>query len=235
MFTQSARFYDALHRAAGKDYVAEAAEIVAIVDRYGRSGGNTLLDLGCGTGKHIEAFGERFVCEGLDADRTMLDIARDRNPSAHFQLGDLIGFNVGKRFDVVICLFGSIAYLPNAGRLDQALASIARHLRPGGVAIVEPWFEPQEWRSGDLHALYVDEPDLKIARMDVGRRDGNVSLLNFHYMAASRDGIRTFTEPHRLTLFTDKEYRAAFESAGLRVLLEEAPPFKRGLYVGTTP
>lgn len=215
MYTQSAKFYDALYRALGKDYVQEAARIDQIVSDRCRSGGNTLLDVGCGTGKHIEALRDRYECEGLDVDRTMLDVARERNPNATFHLGDMIGFNLGKRFDVITCLFGSIGYAPNVQRLDQTLHTFARHLKPGGVIIVEPWVKPEDWVDGQVNALYVNEPELKVARMSVARRDANISILNFHYMVASRDGIRTFTEPHRLTLFSDGEYRQAFARARL--------------------
>ena len=233
MFTQSAKYYDALYRALGKDYAVEADRIAQIVAERCRSGGNALLDIGCGTGRHIEELRDRFQCEGLDVERTMLDIARSRNPGVPFHLADMIGFNLGKKFDVIICLFGSIGYAPNLQRLDQTLHTFSRHLKPGGAIILEPWIRPEDWKEGQVGALFVDEPDLKVARMSVARRDANISILNFHYMVASRDGIRTFTEPHRLTLFTDDEYREAFRKAGL--YLEYEPNGLtpgRGLYVG---
>ncbi len=232
MYTQSAKYYDALYRSMGKDYASEAAVLRRIIDQRCRSGGKALLDVGCGTGKHIEYLREHYDCEGLDIERTMLDIARNRNPSVPFHLGDMMGFNLGKRFDGIVSLFGGIGALPNTARLDQALATFARHLRAGGVVIVEPWIRPADWKDGSVHALFVDDPDLKVARMSVSRRDGNVSILNFHFMVASSDGIRTFTEPHRLTLFTDDDYRNAFRKAGLYVEYEEPGLNGRGLYVG---
>jgi ubiquinone/menaquinone biosynthesis C-methylase UbiE len=234
MYTMSAKYYDALYRALGKDYAKESSQVREIINARCRSGGTAVLDVGCGTGKHIEQLRDQFTCEGLDIERTMLDIARDRNPGVSFHLGDMMGFNLGKRFDAIVTLFGGIGALPNIARLDQTLQTFARHLKPGGVVIVEPWLRPSEWKDGYVNALYVDEPDLKVARMSVSRRDGNVSILNFHYMVASRDGIRTFTEPHRLTLFTDEEYRSAFRKAGLYVEYEEPGLTGRGLYVGFT-
>lgn len=215
MYTQSAKYYDALYRALGKDYEAEARVIERIAGERCRSGGNDLLDVGCGTGAHIKALSGTFACEGLDVNRTMVDIARERNPQATFYEADMIGFNLGKKFDVITCLFGSVGYLPNVQRLNQTMQTIVRHLKPGGVVIVEPWIRPDHWKDGVVSALYVDEPDLKVARMSVSRRDGNISILNFHYMVASRDGIRTFTEPHRLALFSDEEYAEAFRQARL--------------------
>jgi SAM-dependent methyltransferase len=232
MYNQSARYYDALYGSLGKDYAGEAERITEIIAERCRSGGNALLDVACGTGKHIECLRGRFACEGLDVARSMIEIATERNPGVPFHLGDMIGFNLSKRFDTIICMGGAIAYAPNAQRLDQTLQTFGRHLKAGGAVIIEPWVRPEDWQDGAVHALFVDDPDLKVARMSVSRRDANVSVLNFHYMVASRDGIRTFTEPHRLTLFTDDEYRNAFRKAGLFVDHEPGGFAGRGLYVG---
>jgi SAM-dependent methyltransferase len=235
VYSRSAPYYDALYRSMGKDYVAEAQRVRDIVTQHKHSEGHTLLDVACGTGLHLAHLRNWFECEGVDADRSMLSIAAERCPGIPLQRMDMIGLNVGRCFDIITCLFSSVAYLPNAPRLDQVVRSFAQHLRPGGVAIVEPWLRPEQWEDGYLTALFVDEPDLKIARMSVSRRDGNVSILNFHFMVAQPDGIRTFTEPHRLTLFTDDEYRAAFEKAGLTVSFDPHGLSGRGLYIGTKP
>jgi len=167
MYTQSAKYYDALYRALGKDYVQDARTIERIASERCRSGGNQLLDVGCGTGAHIAELAQHFECVGLDVNRSMLDIAHERNPQAAFQQADMIGFNLGKKFDVITCLFGSVGYLPNTQRLEQTLQGFVRHLKPGGVVILEPWIRPQQWRDVEVSALYVDEPDMKVARMNV--------------------------------------------------------------------
>jgi SAM-dependent methyltransferase len=234
MYNQSAKYYDALYRALGKDYAREADSITQLLVENGVAEGSTLLDVACGTGKHLEALRDRFACEGLDVSRPMLEIARERNPGVPVHLADMIGFNLGKQYDAIVCLFGSIAYAPNVGRLEQVLQSFARHLRRGGALLLEPWVQPEEWKDGQLHGLFVDEPDLKVARMSVSRSDGSVSVLNFHYMIASSDGIRTFTEPHRLTLFTPLQYAQALAKAGFSASFQaEGFTGNRGLYVAT--
>lgn len=233
MYTQSARYYDAMYRSIHKDYAAEARMVAGIIERLKTSSGNDLLDVACGTGLHIAELRGGFVCEGLDLDRGLLDIAAARNPGIAFHLADMIGFNLGKKFDVITCLFSAIGYVPNVMRLTQTMQTFARHLKRGGVVLVEPWFAPERWIDGHLNALFVDEPDVKVARMSVSRRDGNVAVLNFHYMVASSDGVRTFTEAHRLTLFTHDEHMEAFRKAGFRVEHDPTGPMGRGLYIGT--
>ncbi|MEO6912941.1 MAG: class I SAM-dependent methyltransferase [Candidatus Baltobacteraceae bacterium] len=233
MFTQSAKYYDALYRALGKNYATESEQIRSILAAKLRSGGDALLDVACGTGLHLEHLQGDFACEGIDLERNLLNIAATRVPGVPLHQADMISFNLSKKFDAIICLFSSIGYVPSVMRLNQTLLTFARHLHHGGVVIVEPWITPDRWQDGHVNALYVNEPNLKVARMNVSRRDGNVSILHFHYMVGSTDGIRTFTEPHRLTLFTDQEYTAAFLGAGLHVEHDAEGLMGRGLYIGT--
>lgn len=233
-FSRSAQYYDALLEAGGKSYARESAVICELVDRYKRSPGRRLLDVGCGTGRHLEHLHDRFECEGLDIDRGMLALAAERSPQARFHLTDMIGFNLGERFDAIVCLFGSIAYLPTVQRFEQAIANIARHLVPGGVAIVEPWLRPNEWEDGRVGASFADLPDTKIARMHVARRDDCIAILNFHYMVGMRDGIRSFEETHRLLILSDDQYRNAFLRAGFELHQGTQVLGGRDLFVGVT-
>ncbi|MFN2528058.1 MAG: class I SAM-dependent methyltransferase [Candidatus Baltobacteraceae bacterium] len=233
MFTLSAKYYDALYRAMGKDYARESAQVATLLTKHGVPKGASLLDVACGTGGHLQHLRAEFACEGVDIERNMLTLAAQRCPDVPLHQADMISFNLGKKFDALICLFSSIGYAPNVVRLDQTLQTFARHLCPGGALLLEPWFSPDQWVDGHLNALFVDEPLLKVARMNVSRRDGNVSIVNYHYMVGSSDGIRTFTEAHRLTLFTHEEYRAALTRAGFRFEFDEQGLMNRGLYIAT--
>jgi SAM-dependent methyltransferase len=230
---RSAAYYDAIQTSRGKDYAREANTIHEIVESHSRSGGRVLLDVGCGTARHIGQLRQWYDCEGLDVDRAMLAIASSRLPDVPFHCQDMIGFNLDRRFDAVLCLFGTIGYVPNVRLLEQTIEGFYRHLKPGGVAIVEPWVRPDDWKDGHVDARFADEPDLKVARMSVSRRDGNASILHYNYMVAGRDGVRTFNEPHRLMLFTDDEYRRAFARARFTVDYDPQGLTGRGLYIGT--
>lgn len=92
---------------------------------------------------------------------------------------------------------------------------------------------PEQWQDGFIDAKFADEPGLKVARMSVNRRDGNVSIVNFNYMVAASDGVRNFAEPHRLVLFTEDEYRRAFERARFDLVHDAVGLTGRGLFIGT--
>ena len=222
------KVYDAVYR--WKDYDAETMRLREIL--AGREGG-TLLDVACGTGEHLVRLKESFTVEGLEKDPAM--VARARAKGLKVTEGDMEAFDLGRRFDVVTCLFSSIGYMETPERLARAVARMAAHLAPGGTLLVEPFFRPEIWRDGTVSADFVDDEILKIARMSVSRSDGPVAVMDLHHMVATPSGVETFTTRHRLGLFADWEYGDAFAAAGLTATRDEAGLMGRGLYVATAP
>lgn len=136
MFNQSAAWYDAFYRA--KNYADEADQVATLI-RARHPQARTLLDVGCGTGRHLEHLGARFACAGVDLDPGLLTVARRRLPEVPLVQADMTEFDLGRRFDAVTCLFSSIGYVGSIQRLHAAVGCMTKHLHPDGVLIVEPW------------------------------------------------------------------------------------------------
>jgi len=232
VFSESARVYDALCR--HKNYAAASRTLSEILGRVA-PGASRLLDVGCGTGQHLEYLRARYEVEGLDLSPEMLEVARTRCPGVPLHEASLVGFRLPHSFDVITCLFGSIAYAGDLPSLAEAVRSMSDHLRPGGVLVVEPWVSPERFISGRLIFDAVDDPDLKVARMYVTRREGRSSILDSEYLVGTPDGVSRFAERQALGLFTDEEYRRAFEEAGLEVIDASGDLFGYGLYVCRKP
>jgi SAM-dependent methyltransferase len=234
MFTETAAFYDALYAARGKDYVREADAVVAHLRRV-RPDAASLIDVGCGTGAHLARFQKHdLACRGIDKDVKMVALARARCPEIEIEAGDMLDFVFPERFDAVTCLFGTVAYARTPDRLATAVANMSRHLSErGGVLFVEPFIDPDAFQVGNLHSIFVDEPDLKIARMNVSKRVGPIAIIDFHYLIATkRSGVERRFERHELGLFSENDYRKAFRAAGLSFEALVEPAFERGLYLG---
>lgn len=228
MYDESARVYDALLRR--KDYAMASRVLCALVDRFA-PGASSLLDVACGTGRHLSHLREHFKVEGLDSSPQMLAVARERCPGVPMHEASLVEFDLGRRFDVVTCLFGSIAYAADAVSLARAVGCLTAHLAAGGVVVVEPWLSPERFVTGRLVFDSVNDADLKVARMYVTRTEDRVSIFDSEYLVGTPDGVRGFRERQALGLFTDDEYRAAFAGAGLEVLDASGDLFGYGLYV----
>ncbi len=233
MYTKSAAFYDAIY--SFKSYPAEAEQLDSIIQKRKLSSGNRLLDVACGTGLHIQALRTHgYEAEGLDLDENLVATARERNPGVTFHCADMMDFGLGRTFDVITCLFSAIGYVKTVERMRSAIANMARHLDPGGVLIVEPWFSPDAALQ-PLGSLSVDLPELKVARIVSMEKIGNRSVAHFHYLIGKLGGVDYLVERHELGLFSPAEYRGAFESAGLETTHDARGLIGRGLWIGVKP
>lgn len=231
-YERQAAYYDAIYEAQGKDYKKESDQIREVIEKYKKSNGNDLLDVGCGTGGHFAFLREGFTVEGLDIDQHMLQVARQRFPDITFHKGDMVNFDLSKQFNAVTCLFSAIGYAITVPNLQSTVKSLERHTKPGGVVIVEPWFSPEQWKVGRPAAVFVDKPDMKLARINISERRDNISIVNFHFLVATQGSVEYFSELHELGLFTKEEYTEAFEKAGLQTTFDLQGITGRGLYIG---
>jgi ubiquinone/menaquinone biosynthesis C-methylase UbiE len=235
MNSNTARYYDDIYAANGKDYHAEADIVHKFVQQYKKSQGNILLDVGCGTGVHANLLSKHYHVEGLDIDKGMLAVARRNFPGIRFQQGDMADFKLNRKFDAIVCLFSAVGYVKTKPRLQKAIKTMGQHLLPGGVLLVEPWFTPDEWHPGRVYVTQVDKGDSKIVRMSHSSQRGKVSIIEFQYLFGTSKGIKRDTEILELGLFTKQEYLDAFRSAGLNVIHDLKGLDGRGLYIGLKP
>jgi SAM-dependent methyltransferase len=214
MYERFADVYDVMNRGAGKDYAAEAdAVTMLVVER--RPDATSLLDVACGTGEHLRHLRDHFRVEGLELSEHMAAIARAKlGAEVPIHAGDMRSFDLGRAFDAVTCMFSSIGYTRDASQLGRALATMAKHLVPGGVLVLDAWLVPEQWIDGHRVAHAVNEDDISLARLDTSYRQGRNSVLDFHFVVATDDGVDRFTERHELTMHTAAEYEAALRSAG---------------------
>jgi SAM-dependent methyltransferase len=233
--SNSVGYYDKIYASQGKDYRKEAEYLVELARSRGIGKRATLLDVVCGSGGHLLHLRKGFVVEGVDISLDFIRVARTKLPKAKFFVGDMRTFATGKEYNVVTCMFSSIGYMDTLKRLQAAMRNMARHLKKGGLLIVEPWFSPGQIENGRTSATVVEEDKLKLVRMNTIKVEGNLSSFDFHYLVGTSSGTEHFVEKHRLGLYTRDEMSEAFQKCGLSVEYDEKGPTGRGLYVGQKP
>lgn len=236
---EHAELYDLVFHSRGKDYVAEADAVTALV-RDRRPAAASLLDVACGTGAHLARFAERFdEAVGVELERPMIEVASGRLPGVAVYQGDMRDFDLGRTFDAVICLGNAVSCMLSTADLDTAVARMAAHLETGGVLVAEPWWFPANFIDGYVGGHLVRQDGRVITRMTHSVREGDTTRMEIRFLIADADGFREINETLVTSLFTPEEYAAAFERAGCAVEFVDTPlqladgrPNAPGLFVG---
>lgn len=229
-YSEAAEYYDRLYDF--KDYRGETEKISNLIRERLSKTSVSLLDVACGTGVHVKHFlDNKFCAEGMDLSEALLKRARERNPATNFYCCDMTDFALPRRFDVITVLFSAIGYVKTIEGLRSSAKCLAHHLEPGGLLVVEPWLTPDAWKPGTVHMSTVDEPELKIVRMNTSKSEGKVSVLDLHYLIGTPSETRHLFETHKLGLFSVDEMYTAFQSAGFTVDFDKAGLTGRGLYI----
>lgn len=221
VFEEYADFYDLYYE--NKDYGAEADFVLRLAGRFGGKIG-TLLDMGCGTGRHIEMFLRRGVtCDGFDRSKHMLDKAACRlaGKPARLNLGDLTRYDGGRTYDVVVSMFAVMGYLVSNEDMVAGLKTARRHLREGGVFVFDGWFGP---------AVLAQQPEVRthehasggvrVCRKAVPALDPVAQKVTVRFeVSVTRDGAEAkhFAEVHEMRMMFVQEMRLLMESAGLKL------------------
>jgi len=228
MYDRFAAVYDAIY--SFKKYDQEVEKLVEIA-RTRNPQSKTWLDVACGTGAHIEFLRKDFACTGVDLSEALLQVARAKHPDVDYRQGDMRAFDLGKKFDVVSCLFGAMGYMLEQKELALAAARLASHVAPGGVLLIEPFVSKSKFTDGNYNLMTAQTEDMKVARTNTSRIQNGRAEMDFHFLVVNSKGTDHFQEVHTMGLFDHEDYVRALEDAGMTVTVEDEGLMGRGLYI----
>jgi len=130
-----------------------------------RSGGR-ILELGCGSGRlTIPIAREGIDIVGVDLSRAMLERARAKASQSgvkvEFVEADMRSFDLPGKFAAILIPGNSLLHLVGVDDLKQCLASVRRHLAPGGRLI----FDISKWSLSRFDAAR--HPQFQIGEISV--------------------------------------------------------------------
>lgn len=193
------------------------AQVEVAVRHLPFQAGQSVLDIACGSGRHLLAFarlGARVT--GVDLSPVLLDVARRRfartRYRATFQLADMRESTFKQRFDGATIWFTSIGYFATQAEDLRALRSMAGALKTGGwwwidipnPAHLIPNLVPESVRS-------VDGPYGR-ARIEERRRIKGNSVMK-KIIVTDEHGQRTYEE--RVRLYTPEQFGCMIKRSGL--------------------
>lgn len=210
-----AKYYDKVY--SFRDYLDEAVRLQNLIIKYLESGGNSLLDVACGTGLHLRYLKDDFSCTGVDVSKSMLKIARKNLKGVTFKEADMITLRLGKQFDVIVCLFSSIGYVKTVARLEKTIWNFSKHLKKGGLALIEPSHAKSAYVNGEPRITTYDGREAKIARINYTNFRQATAVLNMHILVAERGkDAKYYIDKHELGLFGINSTLRIMKAAGLK-------------------
>lgn len=229
VFGDYAHYYNLLYR--DKDYAAETDFILSVFKKNGLVPG-TLLDLGCGTGRHGREMARRGIrVDGVDLSETMLAMGRAEQDKAdggslpNLHQGDARSVRLGTTFDAVTSLFHVMSYQNTEEDAAALLRTAWAHLNPGGLFLFDFWYGPcvlslrPEFRTKTM-----ENESVHIERTARPSIDITKDLVTVHYDIAmlrkSTGECASFSEDHQMRYWFLPELRFLAGQAGFMPLQE---------------
>jgi len=215
LHTNLAKYYDKIY--SFRDYLDEAVRLQNLIIKYLESGGNSLLDVACGTGLHLRYLKDDFSCTGVDVSKAILKIARKNLKGVTFKEADMTTLRLGKQFDVIVCLLSSIGYVKTAAKLEKTIRNFSKHLKKGGLALIEPSHSKSAYVNGEPRITTYDGREAKIARINCANFRQATAVLNMHIIVAERGkDAKYYVDKHELGLFGINSTLRIMKAAGLK-------------------
>lgn len=220
-FTAIAPFYDLDF----EDYYDDVSFYQSLAEYHG----DTVLELGCGTGRVAVPLAQSGLkVTGVDINDAMLAVAKKRMGSRRgltLKRGDMTTLDLKQTFALVTVPLGGVQHLATLEDVTAAIAVLARHLEPGGVAVVdieaphrddydptpqplvEHWTKP--WGQGQVSKLVSVE----------ARPSESIKDITWHFDVASKTGaLSRITTSFTFRTITLGEVTLAGRLAGLRMV-----------------
>lgn len=234
VFGDYAQYYNLLYK--DKDYASETDFILEVLRRCGCSP-STLLDLGCGTGRHALEMARRGVqVTGVDLSQTMLDMGAEmlrlhaavpEIPLPHLHQGDVRTVRLNQIFDAVVSLFHVMSYQNVEADILAEFETAKAHLCEGGLFLFDFWYGPGVLTDPPTKRQRTMEDNrTRVVRraLPLHRVNDNVVEVNYHITLTDKaSSIQSqLCETHSMRYWFMPELRHLAQCSGFTVVSEGA-------------
>jgi ubiquinone/menaquinone biosynthesis C-methylase UbiE len=97
--------------------------------------GSSIIEIGCGIGRDAKRLLEKYKYTGVDASKSMLEIAKKNNPGANFEVMDFHNLSFADNSFDGFWAAASLLHVPKS-EIQQVLKGIKRIVRNKGVGFI---------------------------------------------------------------------------------------------------
>jgi SAM-dependent methyltransferase len=198
-----------------------AGMVRAAIARYRPGAARSVLDVGCGTGRDLEALARTIAdCCGVDLLESNILYAKSVRRNITFLVGDMRTFRLGRTFDVITCLGNALSYALTDEDLTATMRTFAAHAHEGAMLAFDvlnarAYLEGNGFEERVEGA--VDAPAFRAASVSVHELDraGRLLKRTRTWHIPGRADVQDYAE-YRLLLPDEVEH--LLERAGFRLL-----------------
>ena len=91
------------------------------------------MDLACGTGVLCRILRDAGIeAAGMDFSSGMIDIAREADPTGHYDVADMITYRPEVQYDLVTCTGDAVNHIPDLADVAKIFRNVYAYTAPGG-------------------------------------------------------------------------------------------------------
>lgn len=228
VFKDYAKYYNLFYQ--NKLYDKEVNDVLSLLYQFGnyKEKVATILDLGCGTGRHAAEFVRKgYHVHGIDLSESMIDIAKEKNKDCKglsFEVADIRKFSSNTSiYDMCVSLFHVMSYQNTNSDVMSALRTANRTLKLGGLFIFDFWYgvgvfnDPPVVRvknveNSQFEAIRIATPNMHYTK--------NICDVNYHVIITDKSTGDTYklTEKHCMRYFFKPEIELMLSRCGFDLL-----------------
>lgn len=171
------------------------------------------MDLACGTGILCEILHNSGIeAAGMDFSEGMIDIARDRNPAIHYDVGDMITYRPARQFDLVTCTGDALNHISALSDVERIFRNVHDYLSPGGYFIFDILNEHEVSTSEPFEMDFTETIRVWFQMIRPGEKQVNLKIRVFE------NGQLSFEENIRETVHDPAAICSLLRRAGFEVV-----------------
>lgn len=219
VFALPGRVYDLLYRKKqSRDEVNYVAELIY---QYGRNG-NTLLELGCGTGRHMRLFQDKgFNTWGIDQSHEMVEAAKKNG--LEVMQGDIRDRCYSRYFDNASSLFHVVSYMQSNNDVLRFFRNVNSQLADSGLLVFDAWYAQSVISTRpSKREVFAEDNEIAVKRVAIPSMDEAKNLVHvdfdFSVQNKASGAIDLYKERHTMRYFSIPELELFGDMCGFDLL-----------------
>ena len=208
----NSKYYHILYKSRNKN---EASNFIqTIISTLSLKSNNSVLDLGCGNGRHSISLSNHFkLVHGIDISSENISLASEnKKENLKFFISDMRNFDTNTKYDYIFNLFTSFGYFKKNEDNIKVLKSCHYHLNKNGLLFID--FLNSEQIKKNINGLK-ETKDIGGIRFNIHKKIiDNYIVKNI----SIKDGEANYNFQEKVQLFKIEDFKKMFEISGFEII-----------------